>query len=76
LQADGVQSRQTLFVRYCPISQRAETRSGISLFYHISAAQTIDRTADFSAGISGILLRQHHTKLVRKVRCQIFRQIA
>ena len=59
LQADGVQSRQTLFVRYCPISQRAETRSGISLFYHISAAQTIDRTADFSAGISGILLRQH-----------------
>ena len=29
LQADGVQSRQTLFVRYCPISQRAETRSGI-----------------------------------------------
>ena len=52
LQADGVQSRQTLFVRYC-LKYSRQLHASVSL-----------------------LLRKHCIKLVRKMRRQIFRQIA
>ena len=57
LQADGVQSRQTLFVRYC----LKKIREALHKAYLLTS--------------SDAALWQYHTKIVRQMRCQIFRQM-
>ena len=60
LQADGVQSRQTLFVRYC---------LQYCLVASISASEFTPLNEMF------IVLGQYRTKIVRQMRRQIFRQM-
>ena len=65
---------RTIFVRYCPFQQGRRTISCpvFVLFLPVK----ISWKCWTNTGECAIILRKHWIKLVRKMRCQIFRQIA